>query len=240
MRVVHWNTHHGGVPVDSNGVNQPFNLQGITDWLVKFNPDFVSLNELEQNDGYGNIDQLEHHRAALQVAQNRPWNSIFCGMTGSSNNKGGGVGLLASTGLITNIRKGLYGSRPLLSGMVNFGFLATTHPDPNSPSKRSTEVAQIFSQFYPIITPQLICGDFNATPTSTEIAPFVNIFSDAWIEAKKLGTATSFKPDGITHGSHRIDYMFYRGLTVVAFDVPDTSTNGIFPSDHHPLVVDFK
>jgi endonuclease/exonuclease/phosphatase family metal-dependent hydrolase len=240
MRVVQWNTHHGGVPVDSSGNNKPLNVQGITDWLVKFNPDYVSLNELEQNDSYGNLDQLEHHRAALESAQNRKWYSNFCQMTGGATNKGIGVGLLSTTPFVSFIRKGLFGARPLAVGFTDFGYLATTHPDPDSATKRSTENAQILSLVYPQITKQVVCGDFNAVPTSVEMAPWINLYKDAWTEATKIGKATSFKPQGITHGVHRIDYIFYHGFDIVSADVPDTSVDGVFPSDHSPLVVEFK
>lgn len=240
MRVVSWNTHHGGVPVDVNGKNKPFKIEGITSNLITFNPDYIALQELEQNDGYGQMDQLEYHRAALQTAQNRPWYSTFAQMGGGAKSAGIGIGLLASSPLTYTMRRGLFGNRPFLSSLADFGYFAAIHSDPDSAAKRSAEFAETFSYIYPHMTPQLICGDFNAVSNTIEMSPWVNLFSDAWVEATKIAKASSFKSGGITHGAHRIDYMFYHGLKIVSADVPDTSVNGIFPSDHHPLVVEFK
>lgn len=234
MRVVHWNTHHGGKRTD--GV---LDVKGLTAWLVKFAPDVVSLNELEQFDGYGNIDQLETHRAALEIAQRTPWYAAFVQMTGGSTNKGIGNGLLSKQPLMSVNRKGLFGGRSVLSCVQPFGVVYTTHSDPNSAQKRNIELTQILLWQTPL--PVIVCGDFNATPTSVEVAPWPTLFKDAWVEAKKLGTATAFTGDGITHGSHRIDYVWYRGLTISSVDVPDTrNAAGVFPSDHHPVIATFK
>lgn len=240
MVVVHWNLHHGGVPVNSKGANKVLNVQAITNWLVKFNPDIVSLNELEQNDSYGNTDQLEHHRAALELAQGVPWYSAFGAMNGGSVNKGIGVGLLSKTAMNFKRNHALYGARPMLAALAGESIgLFVTHTDPDSQVKRSIEVTQMLCLQQPMGSPILFTGDFNAIPTSIEMAAIPQLgYLDAWVEAKKVKQATSFTTDGATKG-HRIDYIWYRGLTVVGCDVPDTSTDGIFPSDHHPVVATF-
>jgi len=239
LKVVHWNTHHGGKRTDGR-----LDVQGITNWLVKFAPDVVSLNEVEQNDGYGNSDQLEHHRAALEAAQGVPWYAAFVQMTGGSTSQGIGNALLSKQILTFVERKGLYGGRSAMVAPQPFGALFTTHPDPDSAQKRNAELTQILvwqCQRLQNATPLIICGDFNATPTSVEVAPWPVLFKDAWTEAKKIGKATSFTTDGITHGSHRIDYVWYRGMTIESCEVPDTrDSGGIYPSDHHPVVAVFK
>lgn len=232
LKLVHWNTHHGGVGSDGK-----MNVQGITDWLVKFKPDIVSLNELEENDGYGNSDQLEQHRAALQAQQGVPWYSLFCTMTGGSKLQGGGIGLLSKFPLDVPMRRGLTAGRPLLAAQQPFGSLFTTHPVSDNAGYRAAQISEVAS-LLPVASAFVLCGDFNASPGSSELNP-LGQFSDAWLEAKKLGTATSFTADGATK-SHRIDYVFFRGLVVASCDVPDTRTNGVFPSDHHPVVVTFK
>ena len=53
LRVLHWNTHHGGV--GSDGVWDP---QRLMKWVAKFNPDIVSLNEVERYTSWGkNTDE---------------------------------------------------------------------------------------------------------------------------------------------------------------------------------------
>jgi endonuclease/exonuclease/phosphatase family metal-dependent hydrolase len=239
MKVVHWNLHHGGVGSDGK-----LNVGRITSLLVGFAPDVVSLNEVEQLDGYGNTDQVETHRQALEVAQGRPWFSSFVQLNGGGNNKGIGAALLSSFPIAASERYALYGGRPALYASQPFGALYTTHPDPNSGQHRNVQLSQqlCWHKTHEALNGKnlVACGDFNTTPTSIEIAPWPVWYKDAWVESHKLGTATSFKPEGITHGVHRIDYIWYRGLTVVSCDVPDTSVNGVFPSDHHPVIAVFK
>ena len=51
LRVLHWNTHHNGVGTD--GV---LDTTRLVKWVVKLNPDVVSLQEVERYSGWGNID----------------------------------------------------------------------------------------------------------------------------------------------------------------------------------------
>lgn len=250
MRLVHWNTHHGGVPVDAAGANKPIHVDGITQHLIQMVPDLVCLNEIEENDGYGNVDQLETHRAALQLSQSRQWYSAFCAMTGGGKLAGGGVGILSSRPILGNARKALYpGNRPALAVMLDSMVVIATHWDPDSQTKRVIEGTQllVWAEELSYAT-TIIAGDFNAAPTTLEVASWPTLYKDAWNEALKLKTATGFS--GNTHNAHRIDYVWYKGLlTVVSVDVPETgvslSLGGagdpmIFPSDHRPVVVTFK
>lgn len=239
LRVVHWNLHHGGVPVNaSTGKDLTLDVQTITNWLVKFKPDVVSLNELEEFDGYGQMDQLEHHRLALEADQGVPWHSLFCTMSGGAKLQGGGIGLLSRWPLDNPLRKSLGDSRPMLGAMQPFGALYTAHPISDSAILRTSEVKVLAAAA--VGSPAIFCGDFNAVPTAAELTPMKAIFSDAWVEAAKISKATSFRSDGITHGVHRIDYIWFRGLTVQSVEVPDTRFGSIYPSDHHPVIATFQ
>lgn len=229
MNVIHWNTHHGGV--NSKG---KLNVATITFWLVSIGPDIVSLNELEQNDSYGQMDMLEAHRVALEMAQKRRWYSAWCALNGGLQNKGIGVGLLSSfpMGAVDHIS---YAGRPALYVSQPWGALYTTHPDPDSAAKRNIFLSQQLC-WHSLHEPKLIaCGDYNAAPGAIELAPTAAVYQDSWVVAKKAGKATSFTLDGATK-SHRIDYIWSKGFTVQSCDVPDTSVGGVFPSDHHPVV----
>jgi endonuclease/exonuclease/phosphatase family metal-dependent hydrolase len=245
VKVVHWNLHHGGVPVNATGGGEntgPCNPEAISKLLVSFTPDVVSLNEWEQNDSYGNMDQLEYHRSALQQAFQVPYFAAFCAMNGGPLNKGIGVGLISRYPVFTSERKALHGGRPALYASQPFGALYTTHPDPASAGARNTQLSQQLCWHKEHEDKLLVCGDFNAVPSSVEVAPWSVWYKDAWAEAKKLGTATSVTKDGITHGSHRIDYIWYRGLTLVSVDVPNISSDGgkTLLSDHYPVIATFK
>lgn len=240
MKVVQWNLHHGGVPVDSTSKAYPVNVAAVTAKLVSFVPDLVCLNELEQNDGYGHLDQLEAHRAALEASQGIAWSAYFTALNGGSKSQGIGIGILSSSILTSPTRKDLGGRPGMLTTLSSGLLVGATHPDPDSAARRSAELAQLLIMLALAgASKQVICGDFNASPTAVELAPWPVLYKDAWAEALKLGKATSFLPGGITHSKSRIDYIFYKGLTVTSCDVPDTSTNGIFPSDHHPVIATF-
>ena len=68
-------------------------------------------------------------------------------------------------------------------------------------------------------------------------------YQDAWVAAQKAGTASSFTGTGFTHGNSRFDYVFFSrvsALTLKSVTVPDTRVNGVYPSDHHPVVAVFE
>ena len=56
------------------------------------------------------------------------------------------------------------------------------------------------------------------------------------------GTATSYNGTGATHGASRFDYVFSSKLATLALqsvNVPDTRIDGVYPSDHDPVVAVF-
>ena len=63
-------------------------------------------------------------------------------------------------------------------------------------------------------------------------------YTDTWLAAQALGTATG---NGITHGSHRIDYIVQSKtashLTLVRSQIHATAdADGVTPSDHEPVL----
>jgi hypothetical protein len=67
-------------------------------------------------------------------------------------------------------------------------------------------------------------------------------YQDAWVAAQNAGTASSFTGSGNTHGGSRFDYAFYSRVSTLAIksvNVPDTRINGVYPSDHFPIVAVF-
>lgn len=228
MRVVHWNTHHGGVPVDAAGNDKPINVQAITDWLIQFEPDYISLNEIEQNTSYAHMDQVEHHRLALQEAQGIPWYAYFCQMNGGAQSQGIGIALLSNNALLLPERKKLNPNRPGLYCKTKFGSMFTLHADPDSNKARCTQLSQMLC-WIGDKTPLIVCGDFNAHVSDVEMAPWSVWYKDAGLVGNRP-----------THNKNRIDFIWYRGLTLVSCEVPDTSVNGIWPSDHNPIIAVFK
>jgi endonuclease/exonuclease/phosphatase family metal-dependent hydrolase len=88
--------------------------------------------------------------------------------------------------------------------------------------------------------PRLLTGDFNARPTTPELAPIHARFTDAW---QKAGVPSADNKDGLTsparltgNPTSRIDYVFVSPpLTVTSASVPiDAQTH--VASDHYPVV----
>ena len=82
--MLHWNTHHGGV--GSDGVWDP---ERLVKWIAKFNPDVISLNEMERNDGWShNTDEPATIASLLKQYTGKTWYYKFQTLSGSSNGIG--------------------------------------------------------------------------------------------------------------------------------------------------------
>ena len=86
----------------------------------------------------------------------------------------------------------------------------------------------------------VLTGDFNTGPESEAHRILSAPLSDAWIAAPgRKG------PEGTFHGfsgtpGKRIDWVMARGLTPVAVETVDFGRGGRFPSDHFPVVADYR
>ena len=90
--------------------------------------------------------------------------------------------------------------------------------------------------------PRIVLGDFNTWPGTSDYDIIASPLLDAWAAALDAGTATSYNGTGATHGTSRFDYAFFSGVTALSLtsvDVPDTRVNGVYPSDHDPVVAVF-
>ncbi|MDP1708064.1 MAG: endonuclease/exonuclease/phosphatase family protein [Gammaproteobacteria bacterium] len=85
--------------------------------------------------------------------------------------------------------------------------------------------------------PVILCGDFNALPTSKVCRRFRNRLNDAQIELKR------HRPRGTFFGrfpAARIDHVFVdAGFEVTDIEVPDSELARV-ASDHLPLIVEIK
>lgn len=226
MRIVQWNTHHGGI-----GSDNKLNTVRLAKVLKGLNPDVITLNELQRLDGYGNQEPV----TIICNVLGPEWTGHYVNISGVINGTGQGNAILSKTPFVNPIAKGLYKTRSAAGITIGRGIpIIATHLDNESSNAREVELGQIMcwvGQSNPII----IAGDWNAHEGNVELSSLYAYYKDAW----HTPGATSFNGTGNTRGS-RIDMVFYRGLTVTAVDVPDTRVDGIFPSDHHPVVVDFK
>ena len=107
---------------------------------------------------------------------------------------------------------------------------------------RGPELADLLPWEKTLAEQRIVLGDYNAWPETTEIATMKATYTDTWPSAQALGTAVG---TGITHGAHRVDYIFqsksatYLSLTSMQiFNTADA--NGVKPSDHEPVLAVFQ
>ena len=65
----------------------------------------------------------------------------------------------------------------------------------------------------------------------------------AQVAAQNAGTASAYNGTGNTIGGSRFDYVAYlrvSALVLKSVTVPDTRVNGVYPSDHDPVVAVFE
>lgn len=239
MKICTWNSRHGGKRTDDI-----LDTAGFGQHLAAIDADVYCLQEVEQHDGYGNDDKVAKWCAALGPE----WGGAFVNLSGILSGKGQGNAILYRTGALSSLAVGslpMYGSRCAVAVQVAGVTIISTHLDNVKQQNRVVEMVQLFAWAKSLTDGKLvIAGDMNAVSTAPEMMAFPVLLKDAWKEADRVGQADSFKPGGITHGtSSRIDYVFYRGLTIEHVSVPNTSYGGtpviVYPSDHYPVVATF-
>ena len=230
LRLLDWNTHHGGV--GSDGV---YNPQRIADWIAKIDPHVATLNEV---DNQSQVDAIVHD---VEAKTGVNWYYSFAG-----------VGNLVMSRLpLQNKSLCVYpdGKRYAahLSTLVNGRPLNvwSTHLTVDSASARLAETNAMQACAAGWSEARILTGDYNMQQGSAEYNQSVVGYSDAWLVARALGSTTNFSGncDGCTRNS-RIDYVFTSlGTTFLKikaariFDTRDAS--GVTPSDHKPLLVTF-
>ena len=243
LRVLQWNTHHGGYGTD--GV---WDVNRLMKWVVKMNPDIMSLNEVEYMDSYSkNQDDLKLYLAALKTMTGRTWYGKF--IVGSGASTGIGNAIISKYPFDATAHDYLSNGRAILNATITVNGRTinffSTHLDANSTTYRLDEIGELKTWASGIAQQRIICGDFNAWPGSTENYTMTQAYYDAWAVAKADGTAISApdNPDGNTRNS-RIDYVYYSHnasyLVLKSVQVVDTrDSNGVMPSDHRPVLATY-
>jgi endonuclease/exonuclease/phosphatase family metal-dependent hydrolase len=240
LRVLHWNTHHGGTGTD--GAWDPTRL---VKWIAKFKPDVVSLNEMERKTSWSqNTDEPVTIASLMKTYTGETWYWKFETLSGAAT----GIGnmILSRFPLDASEPRLLSGGRSALDvaitvngRTINF---TSTHLHPDSSSYRKTEIGELTSWERGLAEQRIIAGDFNASYTSAENALMTATYYDSWAEAKADGNAVAFPddPNGNTRNS-RIDFIYFShtatNLILKSSQVYDTrDSDGVMPSDHRPLM----
>ncbi|HEV8346735.1 MAG TPA: endonuclease/exonuclease/phosphatase family protein [Vicinamibacterales bacterium] len=240
LRVLQYNTHHGGWGTD--GIYSP---DRIVDWILKANPDVVSLNEIEINDSWSKgLDQTVIYRDLLQKRTSVAWYKVYMNRYGSTSGNGNLVlskypFIATATRLLSGGRSAADATIDVNGRTINF---TSVHLDNQYQSNRIKETAELLSWETTLAENRIVAGDYNAWPGTTEITNMTATYIDTWPAAQAIGTAIG---NGITHGSHRIDYIFQSkgatNLKLVSQQIFNTAdANGVRPSDHEPVLAVFE
>jgi endonuclease/exonuclease/phosphatase family metal-dependent hydrolase len=242
LRVLQYNTHHGGWNTASPSVYDP---SAIVDWIVKASPDIISLNEIEVGDSWSlGKDQTVVYQDLLQQRTGLTWYKVYSNRLHATTGLGELIlskyPIVATSDILLSYGRSALDVEITVSGrIVNF---TSTHLDNVAQANRLVEIAQMLPWETTFAENRIVAGDFNAGPGTTEIANMKNGgYVETWSAAKTLGTAIG---NGITHGVHQIDYIFQSkgapNLTLKSVQIFNTAdAKGIMPSDHNPILAVF-
>ena len=228
LRVLQWN------------IASTSNVTGVVDFVLKFKPDLISLNEVYK---YSSDNRPQKMIDLIKSRTGQQWYYHWAQIAGLSS--GVGVAVLSRYPLgDTDTHQLSYDrSAALVRVTVNgrpIHFVAT-HLDHQYSSRRLVQVKELKSWLTSFSEQRIVAGDFNWYPGTTEINEMVENYYDAWAVAKSKGTATSTSdnPDGNTRNT-RIDYVFYsRGASRLAL-VSAQTTERISLSDHRAVLAVFQ
>jgi endonuclease/exonuclease/phosphatase family metal-dependent hydrolase len=251
VKVMTFNIQHG---IDGNG---RYNLQNAASVIARAQPDIVGLQEVTRNHpSYQCDDQPAKIASAVEAATGQRWSvsyqqewftpDVSCQQSGRGDGRETeGLVLLTRRSMTPATMTALVDSRiGMQASLVDaYGLpIIVTHLTSGSGSgaTRAQQISQLTGWANSFGEPRVLVGDFNAAPGSAELQPMMAAYHDAWTDASTSGRATG---NANSHGSSRIDYVFFRpgaGLTLNSVDVIDTTPIvGVQASDHSPVVATF-
>src|SRR5678815_1220297 len=170
MRLVQWNTHHGGIGSDGK-----LNTVRLATALAKLNPDVVTLNEIEQMNGYGHQDTVK----IICEVLGPEWVSHFVNLSGVINATGQGNAILSKVPYLKPVAKGLYKSRCAAGVTIGKTPIVATHLDNESANAREIQNGQIMC-WVAQASPLIVAGDWNAHEGNVELSSLYAWYKDAW------------------------------------------------------------
>ena len=235
-----WNVHKTR---GSDGVCNP---DRITTQIVKQNPDIVSLNEVNFYSGYcaWDFDMGAKLESLLEQKTGVKWYRQIVNVEGGTRGYGdvlfSRIAPRSDSFDLFSYQRGVAQMTINVNGRnIN---VFSTHVDYANSSYRTTQIKELLSSIANFSEPRITMGDFNTWPNTSDCRLMATPYQDAWAAAKSAGTASAYNGTGDTRGGSRFDYVFYSRnspLTLKSVSVPDTRVNGVYPSDHDPVVATF-
>lgn len=239
VKVMQWNIH------ETKGSDGRCDPERIANTIVRMAPDVVSLNEVPYyHSTYVNDDVPARLEQMLEQKTGRAWYRKFVNVYGGTWGYGNVIlsrfPFTSSSTKILSYKRGVVQVGVSLNGRtVN---IFSTHVDYFNAGYRTTQINEAKSFISGFSGPRVVMGDFNTNPGTSDYNLMSSAYADAWAVAKAAGTATSYNGTGNTHGGSRFDYVWFSrsGIGLTRVTVPDTRVNGIFPSDHDPVIATFS
>jgi endonuclease/exonuclease/phosphatase family metal-dependent hydrolase len=130
-----------------------------------------------------------------------------------------------------------------VKGGKRFWFYNTHFPYRAEDEGARTKAAELIAARIaglPGALPVVLTGDFNTVPDSGAHRALNAGLADAWVAA-----AVRKGPEGTFHGftgkpERRIDWVLAKGLTAARAETVTFGAKGRYPSDHFPVVVDYR
>ena len=117
----------------------------------------------------------------------------------------------------------------------------STHLDNKGDSARKKQLEVVMNKADEVAQGQvIILGDMNDFEDSEMYQAAVNKYDDALLTAENVSVGTGATYQGYGEGldHERIDYCFVtKGMKITDFKVDTSTFDGIYPSDHFPLIV---
>ena len=240
LRVMQWNIQK------TKGSDGLCNPDRITDTIVAQNVDIVSLNEVNFFSGVcaWTFDMGERLQSLMQQKTGMTWYRQSVNVAGGTS--GYGDVLLSryppvsSSTTLLDYTRGVAQMGIVVNGRTVNVF--STHMEWDVAWWRPIQITEAVNWVANFSEPRIVLGDFNTWPGTSDYDIIASPLLDAWAAAFDAGAATSYNGTGATHGTSRFDYAFFSGVTALSLtsvDVPDTRVNGVYPSDHDPVVAVF-
>lgn len=118
-----------------------------------------------------------------------------------------------------------------------------THLDHKSEEARIKGIAVVLDKIKQFGSlPSMIMGDFNCEEGSTTYIDVTNDFLDAKYQTENSDRGCTYQAFGEQLDRNCIDYFMIskQGLEVESFKIVRDTYNGVYPSDHFPIVAEFK
>ena len=237
LKVMQWNIHK---TMGTDGVCNPDRTAAT---IAAQNVDVVSLNEVNY---YAGTCGWDHDMGADLQARLQQQTGVYWYMQSVYSNGVGNVLLSriapASSGLqYLDYGRGVAQMTLVVNGRnVN---VFSTHVEYYNSDWRPTQIAEAVYWASNFSDPRIIMGDFNTWPDTSDYSMIASYYQDSWNEALSAGTASAFNGDGSTNGASRFDYVFHSAvssLSLAGVVVPDTTSGGVKPSDHDPVISVFR